>query len=135
MSRINLAKYRMEKAREIIKEAEDALEHDHPGNSVNRSYYAMFTAARAILALKELDSSKHSGIIALFSQHIIKPGLFPEELSKFLRESKRIRESADYGDFIEITKEDAQTHLQRAGKFVEEAEKTMQEIIESAEKR
>lgn len=135
MSRIDLARYRMEKAREIIKEAEDALEHNHPGNSVNRSYYAMFTAARAILALKELDSSKHSGIIALFNQHIIKPGLFPKELSKFLREAKRIRENADYGDFIEITKGDAQTQLERSKKFVEEAEKTMQEMIRSAEKQ
>jgi len=31
----------------------------------------MFTSARAILALRELDSSKHSGVIALFSQHIV----------------------------------------------------------------
>lgn len=135
MTRINLAKYRMEKGKEILKEAEDALKQDHFGMSVNRSYYAMFTSARALLALKELDSSKHSGVIALFSQHIIKPGLFPKELSKFLREAKRIRENADYGDFIEITKEDAQTQLERSKKFAGEAEKTMQKMLESAGKQ
>jgi uncharacterized protein (UPF0332 family) len=81
----------------------------------------MFTSARAILALKEMDSSKHSGVIALFSQQIIKPGFFPKELSIFLRVAKRMREDVDYGDFVEITKEDAQMQLKHARKFVEVA--------------
>jgi uncharacterized protein (UPF0332 family) len=97
--------------------------------SVNRSYYAMFTSARAILALKELDSCKHSGVIALFSQHIIKPALFPKELGKFLRKAKRIREDADYGDFVEITKEDAQMQPEHAKEFVEQAQNSLHEII------
>ena len=130
MRRINLAKHRIEKARENLQESEDSLDQNHFGMSVNRSYYAMFTSARAILALKELDSSKHSGVIALFSQHIIKPGLFPKELSKFLRKAKRIRENADYGDFVEITKEDAQMQLEHAKEFVEQAQNALQEMIE-----
>ena len=132
MRRINLAKYRIEKSQENLQESEDALKQNHFGMSVNRSYYAMFTSARAILALKELDSSKHSGLIALFSQHIIKPGLFPKELSKFLRKAKRIREDADYGDFVEITKKDAQMQLEHAKEFVEEAENSLQEMIKDA---
>ena len=129
MRRINLAKYRIEKARENLEESEDALDQDHFGMSVNRSYYAMFTSARAMLALKELDSSKHSGVIALFSQHIIKPALFPKELGKFLRKAKRIREDADYGDFVEITKEDAQMQLEHAKEFVKQAQNSLHEII------
>ena len=135
MRRINLAKYRIEKARENLQESEDSLGQNHFGMSVNRSYYAMFTSARAILALKELDSSKHSGVIALFSQHIIKPGLFPKELSKFLRKAKRIRENADYGDFVEITKEDAQMQLEHAKEFVEQAQNALQEMIEDAKNK
>ncbi|MEW6686855.1 MAG: HEPN domain-containing protein [Candidatus Edwardsbacteria bacterium] len=128
--RIDLAKYRIEKAKEVLRESEDAFSQNHVGNSVNRSYYAMFTAARALLALEEKDSSKHSGVIALFSQYIIKPGLFSKELSKFLRDAKRIRENADYGDFVEIRKEEAQTQLENARKFVREAEKTLQKMVE-----
>ena len=134
MRRTNLAKYRMGKAHENLQESEDALKQGHFGMSVNRSYYAMFTSARAILVLKELDSSKHSGVISLFSQHIIKPGLFPKELSKFLREAKRKREGADYGDFVEVTKEDAQIQLDHAKKFVEEAENLLQGMIKDTEK-
>ncbi|MEA3432098.1 MAG: HEPN domain-containing protein [candidate division WOR-3 bacterium] len=129
--RIDLAKYRMEKAKEILKESEDAFAHSHLANSVNRSYYAMFTAARALLALKEKDSSKHSGVIALFNQYIVKVGLLPREFSKFLRDAKRLRENSDYGDFVEISKEDAQIQLQNAKEFVQESQKTLQKMIEN----
>ena len=129
MSRTNLAMYRIRKAKEILIEANDNFDQRHYGLSINRSYYTMFTAARAILALKEVDSSKHSGVISLFNQHIVKGGLFPKEVSKFLPKAKDIREHADYGDFVEITEEDAQIQIRRATQFVEEAEKTTQDMI------
>jgi len=116
MSRTNLAKYRMQKAKEILIEAQDSLDQKHYGLSLNRSYYAMFTSARALLALKEMDSKKHSGVIALFNQYIIKAGFFPKELSKYLPKAKDIREDSDYGDFVEITEEDAKTQMKRAKK-------------------
>lgn len=130
MSRVNLAAYRIDKAKGILEEAEDSLKLNHFAMAVNRSYYAMFTAARALLALKELDSSKHSGIISLFNQHIIKAGLFPKEFSKFLSMAKDMREDADYRDFIKITDEDAGNQIDHAQKFVEEAEKTLRRMIQ-----
>lgn len=51
MSKVDLANYRMEKAREILMESKDTLNQNHYGLSINRSYYAMFTAARALLAV------------------------------------------------------------------------------------
>ena len=93
----------------------------------------MFTAARALLALKEMDSSKHSGVIALFNQHIIKYGLFPKEMSKFLREAKIIREDADYEDFVKISKEDAKEQLKNAQFFVRKAEETLKKSIKDNE--
>lgn len=134
MSRINLAKYRIERAKEIIKEAEDSFKQSHLSLAVNRSYYAMFTSARALLALKELDSSKHSGVISLFNQHIVKTGLFLKEFSKFLSEAKDMREGADYGDFVKITEEDARGQINHAQKFLEEAERALIKIIEAREK-
>jgi len=127
--RIELANYRLSKAKEMLKESEDSLKQKHFSLSVNRSYYAMFTSARAILSLKEKDSSKHSGIISLFNQYLIKPDIFPEEYSRFLRDAKRIRENADYGDFVEITEEDAQIQLKKAREFVEEIEKVMGKML------
>ncbi len=87
MSTVDLANYRMEKAREILMESKDTLNRNHYELSINRSYYAMFTAARALLALKGLDSSKHSGVIALFNQHIVKVDLFSREFSSLVSPS------------------------------------------------
>jgi len=52
MSRINLAMYRIRKTKDILTEAKDNFDQKHYGLSINRSYYAMFTSARAILAPK-----------------------------------------------------------------------------------
>lgn len=135
MSRVNLARYRIEKAREILEDAEDSIERGRFMLSVNRSYYAMFTAARALLALEEKDSSKHSGVISLFNQWVVKPGNFPREISRFLGKGKRLREDADYGDFVKITEDDAQTQLERAVEFYEEAKKRLAKRIELEEIR
>jgi len=130
-----LTRYRIEKAREILKDAEDAIERGRFMLSVNRSYYVMLTAARALLALEEKDSSKHSGVISLFNQWIVKPGNFPREISRFLAKGKGLREDADYGDFVKITEEDAQIQLERAKRFYEEAKKRLDERIKMEEKR
>jgi nucleoside-diphosphate-sugar epimerase len=52
-----LISYRLESAREKLSAAEDLFEKRHYKDSVSRSYYAIFTAARALLATKRLDSS------------------------------------------------------------------------------
>jgi len=132
MSRIKLATHRMQKAKEIFIEASDSIQQKHFGLSVTRSYYAMFSAARALLALKEMDSSKHSGIISLFNQHIVKENLFPKEIGKFLPKAKDLREEADYGDFVEITGKDARIQLERAQQFIEAAEKTLENLTRGA---
>ena len=68
----SLVSYRLESAREKLSAARDLLAKGHYKDSVSRSYYATFTAARALLAVKQLDSAKHSGVIALFNQHFVK---------------------------------------------------------------
>jgi len=88
MSRKALADYRIERAKEILVEAKDTLTQSHYKLSVNRSYYAMFTAVKALLALKEKDSSKHSGVISLFSRYIIKNNLFPRNLVSICQKPK-----------------------------------------------
>ena len=80
-SKKDLAEYRLTKAKEHLKSAEYLLQKDCFMDSTSRSYYAIFTAARSMLALKEMDSSKHSGIISLFNQYLVKTGILTECLS------------------------------------------------------
>jgi uncharacterized protein (UPF0332 family) len=51
---------------------------------VNRFYHAAFYAARALLAVRELESSRHTGVISLFQKHFVKPGLVSTDKAKAL---------------------------------------------------
>ena len=79
---IDLSGYRLEKAKEDLETAEENLKTGKLRASVNRSYYAVFHALRAITALDHFDSGKHSGIIAFFNLHYVKTGIFDKEISK-----------------------------------------------------
>ena len=97
---IDLAKYRLVRAKEDLETAADNLKNGKYRASVNRSYYAVFHSIRAITALDHFDSSKHSGVIAFFNQHYVKPGVFDKELSKMIDSCYRLREKADYDDLL-----------------------------------
>ena len=58
--------YRMVGAREKLNSSKLLLDNGNYKDSVGRSYYAMFLAVRAILALGGVDYSKHAGVIAYF---------------------------------------------------------------------
>ena len=74
----DLALYRIEKAKECLENAEFSLEHSNYIVAINRSYYCILHAMRAVLALDGFDSQKHSGIISAFRQRYIKTELFPQ---------------------------------------------------------
>lgn len=125
---VDLACYRIEKANVILSEAKIMLEQGHPEASVSRSYYAIFTAARATLALRKLDSKKHSGVLSLFNLHFIKDGILPERMYKVIRGAKTLRERSDYADYVTFSSDDAQAQLKQAIEFVEEIETLIQKV-------
>ena len=65
----------MERAKEMLSAAEGNLEIGQIKTSLNRSYYAIFHAMRAMNILKGFDSSKHSGVIAYFNKEYRKQRL------------------------------------------------------------
>ena len=76
--------YRIEQAHETLREAEILLNESALRGAINRAYYAMFYALLALLATKQLGTSKHSGALALFDREFVKAGVFPRELSRSL---------------------------------------------------
>lgn len=99
-SMIQLSQYRFSRAKEVLRDAETLLNQDSFSSSVNRSYYAIFHALRAVTALDGFDSSKHSGVIAYINREYVKTGIFEKRLSKILDTAFRLREKADYDDFL-----------------------------------
>lgn len=112
-----LSKYCFETSLENLEDAELMYENGRYKNALNRAYYSIFHAIRSVNALKEYDSSKHSGVIAFFNQNYVKEEIFPRELSKIITQASSNREKADYLDFYIASSEEAQKQIARAEAF------------------
>ncbi len=124
----DLVKYRLNNSKEKLGSAKLLLENDKFKDSISRSYYAMYTAARALLATKHLDSSKHSGVISLFNQHFVKTGVVARDLGRILMKGKDLRQDGDYKDFVETSMKEAQDQYSDAEKFIDQIEDTLTEF-------
>lgn len=122
-----LSKYRLSRGKEDYEVAKANLEDGHLKASLNRSYYAIFHALRAVTILTEFDSSKHSGIIAYFNKHYVKTGVFDSSISELIKSASRMREKSDYQDFFLVVREDVETQLANAEKILLEVEKYLTE--------
>ena len=95
--------------------------------AANRSYYAIFHAARAVLALDGLDFKKHSGVISNFQMKYIKTGIFDKQLSNIIKSAFSLRTESDYEDFYVISKADVESQVREAEIFFQ----TVSEYIHS----
>lgn len=77
-----LSSYRLDKAKEELQTANINFDHDKISQSVNRSYYAIFHAVRALLAFDLFDSKRHSAIISHFNQKFIATDLIDKAYFK-----------------------------------------------------
>jgi uncharacterized protein (UPF0332 family) len=64
----------LERAETNLQVARELLSKGYYDVSASRAYYAAFYAASALLLNAGLDTSKHSGVIALVHQHFVKNG-------------------------------------------------------------
>ena len=126
--RKELVRYRLSNGEEKLRSAKILLENGQFKDSASRSYYAMFSAVRALLAVKNLNSTKHSGIISLFNQHFVKTGLVDRVCGRILMNAREIREKGDYGDFYLLSKKEAEAQLKNAKTFVEEIRRVLEKL-------
>lgn len=102
-------------------------------SAVNRAYYAIFHALRAVTALDGFDSGKHSGVIAYFNRNYVKNGIFNKKISKNIDMSFRLREKADYQDFVMISRDMAEEQINKAKEVLLEVKPYVVSIWEKEE--
>ncbi len=124
--KIILSKTRLSIAKERITFADGIFELGDYKTVANRSYYAVFSAMRAVLALDGFDSKKHSGIIAEFRKNYIKTDVLPKELSLIIDALVEIRQGSDYDDFYIVSKAEVRKQLENAKAFVKIVENFLQ---------
>lgn len=123
----SLSQYRMQRAVESLEEANILLSAEQWKGAANRSYYAIFHAIRAVLALEGVDYKKHSAVISHFRQYYIKPGKFPIEFSSAINDLFRIRLKSDYDDFFVVSKTDVIDQIAQAEQFLSSVKQYLSE--------
>ena len=123
----DLVKYRLESAKDRLRSSRVLLDNGQFKDSIGRSYYAIFTAVRAILAIDKVDFAKHSGVIAYFQREYVKTGLIDMKYSRYLQKAFQIRNSCDYDDFYLVTRQDAEEQYEHAQDMIS----AIQELIEA----
>jgi len=116
-NRAALMQLRLEQANQSLKAADILLKSGAYKDAANRSYYSIFHAMRAVLALDCYDSKKHSGIISEFNKRYIKKGLLSNECSEIIRKAFDVRNSSDYDDYYIISKDDVIQQIENANIF------------------
>ena len=109
---IELSKYRYSLAKQTYNNAKMCFDNGFYRDCINRSYYAVFYAIRAVLALDSIDFKRHKDVVAYFNKEFVAQGKFPGEMGRRLARLKMKREESDYSDFFIASADEAQTQLQ-----------------------
>jgi uncharacterized protein (UPF0332 family) len=118
-----LFSFRLEQARETLREAERMLQESFSARSVvNRAYYAVFYALLALFIKSGINvaSSKHAGIITTFDREFIRAGAYDKRFSKMVHRLFDLRQEADYREFASITLDDAGDLVRQVREFISE---------------
>ena len=124
-----LARHRMEKASRNLRIAWQNFQLGQYEETVSKSYYCILTAMKALIALQHQEGRTHEGVITLFQKLFVQPKLFPKEFNKVIRKLRSLRHDADYGDFVEISREQAAGEMRHAEEFLKRAEKVMVRML------
>jgi len=97
-----LAKYRLERAFDTLREAKLLFDSGFFIGYVNRLYYACFYAVSAFLLLKGFSTSKHSYARSLLHRELVKKELISKELGSFYDSLFENRQKGDYTDMVQF---------------------------------
>lgn len=117
------------KALEAAEDARFLAKAERFDAAANRAYYAMFNAARGLLASRGItpeQAKTHETVLRLFSREFVKAGPFEERDGRALRIAGEVRSVADYGD-AQVTAGKAAETMAAMDRFLATAAKLLEQ--------
>lgn len=105
-------------AQERLGAAQVLLDAGYWTDASNRCYFAMFLAARALLASRESYPRTHAGVIKRFGLEFVREGYIEELHGRVLASAKETREETEYHG-RRVTQEEAEAAIFESAAFVE----------------
>ncbi len=118
----------MERVGEKLKSANLLFESDMFADAISEAYYAMFHASKALLALRDIFPRTHAGVVSQFGLQFVNEGLIEELYATSLAKAGTKREKADYDIYYAPSKEEAESVIEDAEKFLKRIKEAIQEI-------
>ena len=117
----------LQRAEASIRAAKELASKSYYDFVASRAYYAAFYAATALLLSKELEFSRHSGVIASIHQRFVKTGKLDKRHGKDLNWLFELRGVGDYGATIHVSQQDAVRAIEIAEDFLRATKSLIQE--------
>lgn len=73
----------------------------------------------ALLLVRGLSATKHSGVRSLFNRTYVKTGRFPKDEAKIFNDLFERRQESDYADFVAFEENQVRPWLARAQRFLD----------------
>ena len=115
----------LQRAETSIRAAKDLVEKGYYDIAASRAYYAAFYAASALLLKENIDTSKHSGVIASIHRLFVKEGKLDEEQGKNLNWLFELRGVGDYGVSEHVSSGEAHKAIKVSEEFLVSAIKIL----------
>lgn len=117
--------YRKQKSYHSLKEAEDVASLGHWNLAANRLYYAAFYMASALLIDKGFSAQSHGGVIHLIGLHFVTKGILSRDFGRLFSRLYEMRQSGDYDDLFDYTKEEVIPFFEKTVAFIEAMEEML----------
>lgn len=101
-----------------IQAAKDMAERKYYDIAASRAYYAAFYAASTLLLKENIDTSKHSGVIASIHRLFVKEGKLDKEQGRNLQWLFDLRGIGDYGVSEHVSSGEAYKAVKVAEEFL-----------------
>jgi len=124
---MSTTKAHLEKAIKRLRVAEKLLHDGEYEDAISRAYYAMYHAAKAILATLKIFPKTHGGVVSEFGRKFVLTGILPKELGKALADTKAARETYEYSITTTTERPEAEAILSNAQTFVNAVKKHLKE--------
>lgn len=118
-------KYRIERAKETLEDAQLLIKSERWNSAINRLYYSAFYAVIALLLSENHKTTTHNGVKSIFSEHFIKTNIISQEFGKRYSQLFTWRQKGDYADLFDFTEEKVLPYNDFVKKFI----KHIEEII------
>ncbi len=111
--------YRIDKAEEVYTAAVILYDAGQWNSAINRLYYACFYVASALLLKRGVGAKSHTGVIAKFSECVVRTGEVTADEYRVFPKLLNWRTKGDYNDMFDFSKEDVDDVLQSTRQFID----------------